>query len=83
MTARLTVAYGLDADAYLVARAVDRALEGAGYLVSVEQFNGADEVWITQRGTADSTPFLPGQLLVVTYDDGWRIEDGPGSEAAA
>lgn len=30
MTARLTVLYGRDADAYLVARDADRALEGSG-----------------------------------------------------
>lgn len=74
MTARLTVLYGCDDDAYLVARDADRALEGSGYLVSVEQADGDDEVWITRRGTTNSTRFLPGQLLVISGDGSYSIE---------
>lgn len=89
MTApRMTVTFGLDADAYLVAHAVDRALEGAGYHVSVEQAErqagveqaeAEDEVWISRRNgpISDAVRFEPGQTLVVTYDEGWRIEPAP------
>lgn len=79
-----TVTYGLDADAYLVAHAVDSALEGAGYHVSVgrakvEQAEAEDEVWICRRNgpLTDGVQFRPGQQLVVTYDEGWRIEPAP------
>lgn len=77
MTSRLTVLYGRDADAYLVARDADRALEGSGYLVSVEQVEDRYGVWIVGRDAPVTTAvrFLPGQQLVVTHDDGWRIED--------
>ena len=86
MTApRLTVTYGLDADAYLVARAVDRALEGAGVHTSVQQTEAGDMgVWLVERGDpmALGRWFLPGEQLVVTYDDGWRIEGVPATAVA-
>ena len=77
---RHTVVYGLDAGAYLVAHAVDSVLEGAGYHVSVEEVDGEDEVRICRRNAplSDGVRFLPGQMLVVTYDEGWRIEDVAG-----
>lgn len=93
MTSRLTVLYGRDADAYLVARDADRALEGSGCHVSVKEAcdeetgapTGEHEVWLRSHGepATKATQFLPGQLPIVTHDDGWRIENGPGSEAAA
>lgn len=81
MTApRLTVTYGLDADAYLVAHAVDRALEGHGVHVSVEATETGDmAVWLVERGDPKALGrwFLPGEQMVVTYDEGWRIESAP------
>jgi len=74
--ARLTVVYGRDADAYSVARDADRALEGSGCHVSVAD---AEAVWISRRNGAatEATRFGPGQQLVVSYDDGWWIENVP------
>lgn len=71
-----TVLYGRDADAYLIAHAADRALEGAGYHVSVEQSGAEPEVWISRRNgpLSDAVRFEPGQTLVVSHDKGWRIE---------
>lgn len=77
MTAPLTVLYGRDADVYLVARDADRALEGFGCLVSVEHLGDDAGVWITRRGTTNSTQFLPGQLLVIESSGAWRIENTP------
>jgi len=81
--ARLTVVYGRDADAYSVARDADRALEGSGTHVWYD--SDADTVWITgrNRAIADAVRFEPGQMLVVSYDDGWWIEDMAGPEVAA
>jgi hypothetical protein len=75
MTARLTVVYGLYADAYLTARAADKALEGFGCFVMVDK----GEVWIWRRDKPvnSATQFLPGEQLVVTFDDGWRIDPAP------
>jgi len=75
--ARLTVVYGRDADAYSVARDADRALEGSGAHVWYD--SDTDTVWITgrNRAIADAVRFEPGQMLVVSYDDGWWIEDVP------
>lgn len=93
MSARLTVLYGRDADAYLVARAVDKALEGAGYHVSVEETcdeetgtpTGEHEVWLRRHGepATKATQFRPGQQLVVESSGTWRIEDAAGPERAA
>jgi hypothetical protein len=86
MTARLTVVYGLYADAYLTARAVDKALEGHHVHVSVEKTEtGDDAVWLVERGDMKALGywFLPGDQLIVTFDDGWRIEDAAGPEVAA
>lgn len=82
---RAAVTYGLDADAYLVARAVDSALEGIGFHVSVEEVDGEDEVRICRRGApaTEAVRFEPGQRLVVTYDRSWRIEAAPAIEAVA
>ena len=80
MTARLTITYGMDADAYLVACAVNRALEGAGARVMVEEAGDDTEIFIARHNQplTEAVRFEPGQQLVVTYDDGWRIEDAPG-----
>lgn len=80
MTARLTVLYGRDADAHLVARDASNALEGMGYHASV---GPAPFICIVRR----YAPFTcaahmePGQQLVVTHD-GWRIEDAETGVAA-
>lgn len=72
MTPRLTVLYGRDADAYSVARDVDRALEGDGCHVTVD---GGDVcIWRRGQPVSEAARFVPGQRLVVTYDEGWRIE---------
>jgi hypothetical protein len=70
------VTYGLDADAYLVARAADRALEGSGAHVWYD--SDTDTVWVTgrNRAIADAVRFEPGQQLIVGRD-GWRIEPAP------
>ena len=80
---RLTVVYGRDADAYSVARDADRALEGSGAHVWPD--SDTDTVWITgrNRAIADAVRFESGQMLVVSYDDGWWIEDVAGPEVAS
>jgi hypothetical protein len=86
VTARLTVTYGLDADAYLTARAVDKALEGHHVHVSVEKTESGDMApWLVERGDPKALGywFLPGEQLVVTFDDGWRIDEAAGPEVAA
>lgn len=72
------VTYGLHADAYLVAHAVNSALEGAGIRVMVDVTLGEAEVWILRRNepTTAAVRFEPGQQLIVEHD-GWRIEDAP------
>jgi hypothetical protein len=80
VTARLTVTYGLDADAYLTARAVDKALEGHHVHVSVEKTESGEMApWLVERGDMRALGrwFLPGEQLVVTFDDGWRIDPAP------
>ncbi len=75
---RHTVVYGLDADAYLVARAADRALEGHHVHVSVEKTeSGGMAPWLVERGDPKALEywFLPGQQLIVERDGTWRIED--------
>jgi hypothetical protein len=69
---RAAVIYGLDADASLVARAADRALEGCGCFTMVDK----GEVWIWRRDQPvnGAVQFLPGQQLVVEGGT-WRIED--------
>ena len=44
-----------------------------------------DTVWITgrNRAIAEAVRFESGQMLVVSYDDGWWIEDMAGPEVAA
>jgi hypothetical protein len=77
------VTYGLDADAYSVARAADRALEGSGAHVWYD--SDADTVWITgrNRAIADAERFEPGQTLVVGAHGRWWIEDVAGPEVAS
>lgn len=80
MTARLTVTYGLDADAYLVARDTDRALEGHHVRAMVEKTEAwEDAVWLVKSGEPIGSGcwFLPGQLLVVESSGTWRIESAP------
>lgn len=87
MAAARHITYDLDADAHLVARAVDKALEGAGYHVSVEEAcdeetgasTGEHEVWLRRHGepATKAMQFLPGQQLVVESGGAWRIEDVP------
>lgn len=86
MTARLTVAYGLGDTAYSVACAADRALEGHHVHVSLQKTeSGEPGVWLVENGDPLLLGrwFLPGQLLIVTYDEGWYIEDAPGTGVAA
>lgn len=85
MTPRLTVAYGRADDVYDMATAVDRALEGHGVRVMIERTElGGFGVWLVERDDpiALGRWFLPGQLLIVTHDDGWRIEDVDAPERA-
>ena len=84
MTAiRAAVTYGLDADAYLVAVAVNRALEGLGIRVMVEQAGDETEIWIVRNGQpiSEATRFEPGQRVIVTYDEGWHVEAVPAVAA--
>jgi hypothetical protein len=84
--ARLTVVYGRDADVYDAATAADSALEGHGVRVMIERNElGGFGVWLVKRDdpTEQGRWFLPGKQLVVSYDDGWRIEDVAGPEVAA
>lgn len=80
---RAAVTYGLDADTYLVAHAVNSALEGAGCHIMVEGDGPEAEIWIARHGqpVTEATGFKAGQQLIVTYDDGWRIEDAPAVAA--
>jgi len=81
--ARLTVvAHPADPPA-VTARRADRALEGSGAHVWYD--SDTDTVWITgrNRAIADAERFEPGQMLVVSYDDGWWIEDVAGPEVAS
>jgi hypothetical protein len=85
MTARLTVVYGLDADAYLTARAADKALEGHHVRAMVERTEDWEfAVWLVEMGApiASGRWFLPGEQLVVTFDDGWRIDPAPAPTVA-
>lgn len=76
-TVSATVIYGLDADAYLVARAADRALEGSGVRIMVAKICDDAEVWIMHRNNppAMAKRFLPGEQLIVERDGTWHIED--------
>lgn len=62
----------------VTARRADRALEGHHVHVSVQKTADGDmAVWLVENGDPLLLGrwFLPGQLLIVTHDDGWRIED--------
>lgn len=84
MTAR-HITYGLDADAYLVARAVDSALSGLGCRVQVDPPGDGAKVWIFGRNEPDTeaVQFEPGQRLIVCYDRTWRIEPAPAWAVAS
>lgn len=78
MTApHLTVTYGLDAAADLIARDADRALEGTG--ARVWYIPEDDSVWINNRNAPvnEAVRFRPGQTLVVSRNEGWYIEPAP------
>jgi hypothetical protein len=70
----------------MTARAADKALEGHHVHVSVEKTeSGEDAVWLVERGDMRALGywFLPGDQLVVTFDDGWRIDPAPVAEVAS
>lgn len=73
------ITYGLHADAYLVAHALDVALQGHGWHVSVDELDDHDEVFIVRRGAPMTTavPFMPGQQLTVAADGSWKIVPAP------
>jgi hypothetical protein len=80
MTARLTVVYGRDDDVYDIACAAGSALEGHHVRVTIERTElGNFGVWLVERDDPIESGrwFLPGEQLIVTFDDGWRIDPAP------